>query len=421
MSRDTFEPFDNLDPLYKSAAGTGHEHVPVGTRLLLDREVFSPVMVLKQSAITHNLGQLERYSRTKNVLLAPHGKTTMSPELTQAQLAAGAWAISAATPAQVRAFAEFGVNNVLLANELVDPAGIAWIANYLAQHRDRGFLCYVDSLRGVEILDSVLASLDLDVVFEVLLEFSDPSGRTGIRSFDTALAVARSVLDSPRLRLRGVAGYEGALASDRDSRSIDTISAYCRQVAATAAKLDAHGVFEDPDVILSVGGGAFFDVVVDILGTASLPHSTPKVVIRPGSYVTHDDGLYERIAAFAQPGSAYSLRPALEIWGRILSRPEPGLAFADFGRRDVPFDQGLPMPHQIRDFSGGSIRSAEHVTVTALNDQHAYLRLPADDPIAPGDWIGCGVSHPCTAFDKWRNMPVVDDDYVVTGSITTYF
>jgi D-serine deaminase-like pyridoxal phosphate-dependent protein len=59
--------------------------------------------------------------------------------------------------------------------------------------------------------------------------------------------------------------------------------------------------------------------------------------------------------------------------------------------------------------------------ITSLNDQHAYLKLPAEDPLAPGDWIGSGISHPCTAFDKWRYLPVVDANYAVVGTVTTYF
>jgi D-serine deaminase-like pyridoxal phosphate-dependent protein len=105
----------------------------------------------------------------------------------------------------------------------------------------------------------------------------------------------------------------------------------------------------------------------------------------------------------------------------VLSRPEPELAFADFGRRDAPFDQGLPIPRVVRAVAGDAPRPADGITVTALNDQHAYLALPADDPLAPGEWVGCGISHPCTAFDKWRYLPLVDDDYRVTGAITTYF
>jgi D-serine deaminase-like pyridoxal phosphate-dependent protein len=409
------------DPFYKSAPGDGHDPIPVGTNVLTDQAVFSPVMILKESALSHNLGELSRYCREEGVRIAPHGKTTMSPELTLMQVQAGAWAISAATPAQVRAFWEFGLPRVLLANELVDPAGIRWIAEHLAAHRDHEFLCYVDSVRGVQILDEVLTGVQGGPVLDVLVEVSAPGGRTGLRTPEQALEVATAASRSPHLNLVGVAGYEGALVSDRSPQSIQRVADYCRQVLQTASFLDEHEVFHEPDVILSVGGGAFFDVVVDTLKQRPLSRSKAVILIRAGSYISHDDGLYANIAAFAQPGSHHTLRPALEIWGRILSRPEPGLAFADFGRRDVPFDQGLPIPRHLRSADGRGQRAADGMTVTALNDQHAYLSVPPGDRLAPGDWIGCGISHPCTAFDKWRHIPVVDDTYVVTGSVTTYF
>jgi D-serine deaminase-like pyridoxal phosphate-dependent protein len=44
-----------------------------------------------------------------------------------------------------------------------------------------------------------------------------------------------------------------------------------------------------------------------------------------------------------------------------------------------------------------------------------------EDALKPGDWLGCGISHPCTAFDKWRYLPLVDDDYRVTDSVETAF
>jgi D-serine dehydratase len=35
--------------------------------------------------------------------------------------------------------------------------------------------------------------------------------------------------------------------------------------------------------------------------------------------------------------------------------------------------------------------------------------------------VGCGISHPCTTFDKWRVMYVVNEDYDVVSAVTTYF
>jgi D-serine dehydratase len=61
--------------------------------------------------------------------------------------------------------------------------------------------------------------------------------------------------------------------------------------------------------------------------------------------------------------------------------------------------------------------------IGAMNDQHAYLRFAPDAPDAPRvqDLVGCGISHPCTTFDKWRVLFTVDDDYRVTGAVRTYF
>ena len=60
--------------------------------------------------------------------------------------------------------------------------------------------------------------------------------------------------------------------------------------------------------------------------------------------------------------------------------------------------------------------------VTKLNDQHAYLKLDADGGgLRVGDRVCLGISHPCTTFDKWRWMPVVDEDYGVVDAIVTCF
>ncbi|BAN97267.1 alanine racemase domain-containing protein [Plautia stali symbiont] len=218
----------------------------------------------------------------------------------------------------------------------------------------------------------------------------------------------------------GVAGYEGALGAGRDAAGVQRVKDYCEMMIATAALLAEHQLFASEAIILSAGGGAWFDVISACFSAAQLPLPVTPL-IRSGAYMAHDSGLYARIDPFAQPGATHHFSAALEIWGRVLSRPEPGLAFVDFGRRDVPFDQDLPNPLWIRQADGSAPRAATHLRITDVNDQHAYLQLPADDPLQPGDWIGCGISHPCTPFDKWRYLPLVDDEYYVTDSLETAF
>ena len=82
------------------------------------------------------------------------------------------------------------------------------------------------------------------------------------------------------------------------------------------------------------------------------------------------------------------------------------------GRRDVSFDQDLPVAHGLTDSA-----------VLKLNDQHAYLRLgPADrDRVEVGTWLEFGISHPCTVFDKWQLIPVLDDAGLVVDLVRTFF
>jgi D-serine deaminase-like pyridoxal phosphate-dependent protein len=105
-----------------------------------------------------------------------------------------------------------------------------------------------------------------------------------------------------------------------------------------------------------------------------------------------------------------ALRPALSVWSRVLSCPEPGLALVGMGRRDVSFDQDLPVPY-------GMPASR----IARLNDQHAYLELGGDDRVEVGQWLQFGISHPCTVFDKWQMIPMVDVDGRVVDLIRTFF
>jgi D-serine deaminase-like pyridoxal phosphate-dependent protein len=404
-------------PRFKSVAGAGDAPLPQGTAVLSSDKVFSPLMIMKQSALENNLRQLAAFCRENGVMLAAHGKTSMSPGVLRRAISeGGAWGLGAATPAQVRALRQFGIRNVFLANELVDPAGIRWIGQWQKDHPDHGFLCYVDSLQGVKLLEQNLG----DSQISVLLEMSVSGGRTGCRSQDEAVSIAEAIAASSQLRLVGVAGYEGALGAGRDAAGIARVKAYCEMMIATAALLADKQLFASDNIILSAGGGAWFDVVTSCFTAASLPLPVMPL-IRSGAYMAHDSGLYSRIAPFAQPGATHHFEASLEIWGRVLSRPEPGLAFVDFGRRDVPFDQDLPNPLWIRNADGSEPRSAGHLTISDVNDQHAYLLLPENETLQPGDWVGCGISHPCTAFDKWRYLPLVDDNYCVTDSLETAF
>lgn len=382
-----------------------------------------PLMTLREPALRHNIEGMAAYCATSGVELAPHGKTAMAPQLSAAQLAAGAWGITAATIDQVRTYRAFGVPRILLANELVDPAGIAWLAAELAA--DPGFeaCCYVDSIEGVAILDATLTANPAQRPLPVLIELGHPAGRTGVRTIQGAIEIAEACAATSTLRVAGVAGYEGGLGHDSSAHTLTAVAEYCRKVRALFTALQDQGLI-GAEQLLTAGGSAYFDVVARELTADWTDDARPTVVLRSGAYLSHDHGFYGELSP-AERGAAgtLSLLPALELWAHVLSRPEPDLALLGAGRRDVAFDQGLPIPLRVRRPDGSStpIAAPDEWQVTALADQHAFLRLPAEAPLSVGDLVCLGISHPCTTFDKWRVIPVVDAEDRVIDAVHTFF
>jgi D-serine deaminase-like pyridoxal phosphate-dependent protein len=362
---------------------------------LFEAGAVGPVCVLRADALTHNLTAMAHWCRERNVELAPHGKTHMAPELFARQLDAGACGITAATLSHVRAYRAFGVRDVVLANELVDAAGLRWLAAELDASPDFSLVCWVDSVRGVELMTAALAEATRPV--DVCVEVGMPGGRTGCRGPAAVDEVARAAAASPRLRLVGVAGYEAALGHDIARHAVGTVTDYLREMRRATMRLAP--LFETDKVLVTAGGSTYFDAVAEVLS------GDWRTILRSGAYLTHDDGLYARTSPLRA-----ALQPALQVWAQVVSRPEPGLAVLTMGRRDVAFDQDLPVPLGLADS-----------VVTKLNDQHAYLRLGGDDTVEVGSWLGFGISHPCTVFDKWQLIPELDADNRVVGLIRTFF
>lgn len=389
----------------------------------------TPVVTLSEAAVAHNLETMAAWCLRAGVGIAPHGKTTMNRELWQRQLDAGAWGITVATPWQASVALGWDIPRVMLANALVQPAALrAFVA-----HTDR-LTVWADSVRGVEIMTEALGSAAPTAPerpLSVLVELGAPGGRTGARGAEAALAVARAIAASPVLRLAGVAGYEGALAHDGSASSLARVHHYLEGMLALHDTLDAEGLYPAGEpVLLTAGGSAYFDEVAAVLAArrdlAGSGGRVVEVLLRSGAYITHDDGFYSVITPLSRgEEGAGRFRSAIHGWATVVSRPEPGLALVDAGKRDFPYDEGLPVPQALRRFGETTAVPLTEALVTAVNDQHAFVVVPERVDMRVGDVIRFGLSHPCTTFDKWRALAVVDDalaaDPRVLGLLDTTF
>ena len=371
-----------------------------------------PVLTLRESALANNLEAMAAFCRQAGVELSPHGKTGMSPELAARQLASGSWGITVATIGQLLAYRAFGFPRLLMANELTDEAGIAWLAGELAADPAFSAYCYVDSADGVAILDRILTEHPAGRRLPVLVEIGE--ARTGDRTDEQALAVAKAAAAASTLTVAGVAGYEGSIHAGTQAQTDDLITSFCERLANLSGRV-ASLVGASDDFIVTAGGSVSFDIVARELTATGM-----TVVLRSGGYLYHDHGLYRKVTPAARGvAGAPALQPALELWAQVVSRPEPGLALLSAGRRDAGFDAGLPKAlRAIRRAGGAGDLTGK---VTELNDQHAYLELDRDTALAPGDLVCLGISHPCTTLDKWRLIPVLDEADHIIDVIHTFF
>ncbi len=313
-----------------------------------------------------------------------------------------------------------------LRRSVIGAQGWNVLAGYLPlPHAGLRVLFLLDSLAQLELIEATRPERP----FEVLLEIGVPGGRSGCRTFDEALALARRARASTALRLAGIECYEGLGAKGDSELDRAYAGALMARVTEIALQCDREHLFEADEVLISAGGSAIFDLVVPALRPAL---SRPVAgLLRSGCYVTHDHGLYRRMVAVAnlRLGCDDGLQAALEVWALVQSLPEPGLAILAVGRRDLSYDIELPIPighaaHAAR--AARDVRAAPaDWKISGLNDQHAYLRFDVGDVgevgLSVGDRIVLGISHPCTTFDKWRWMPVVDADYRVVDALVTCF
>jgi len=422
---------DLLDPLldghFKGYPGTAPalRRSEIGTQgwHLLDGRCPLPLAVIRRDALVHNLAWMQRLVDEAGIGFAPHGKTTMSPQLFNQQLLAGAWGITFANVQQLGVGVAAGVRRAVIANQVLQAADLGTLAALLKKEPA--------GLRAPFLVDSAEQIAQIEqagtgVAFEVLVELGLPGGRTGVRDDEAALDLARRVRASPALKLAGIELYEGLWATGDDEADRALVAGLIGRLRRLVEACEAERLFEVPRPILSAGGSAVFDLVAQ--GLAGIIADRPlQALLRSGCYVTHDDGAYRRYVQTVNRrlgcSDASGLHAALEVWAVVQSCPEPGLAILGVGKRDVSTDWGLPVALKLCPAGSREPRPAPpEWVIDKLNDQHAYLRLNgAGAGLQVGDRVALGISHPCTTFDKWRWMAVVDERYAIVDAITTAF
>lgn len=421
-----------IDPLSKNVpnltAALSRRDVAAQGWNVLREDLPLPLAVLKQSKLLHNAQWMQNFLASSGVVIAPHGKTTMSPQLFKLQMDCGAWGMTVATVQQLRVCRRFGINRVLMANQLLGKQAIRYVLNELQRDPKFQFFAIVDSIENIAALVKEARELNLNRPLNLLIELGVKGKRTGCRSVASALEVAHALSRAyPLLALAGVECFEGLLVTDDPEQDAAKVSTLLTHTMELARRCEEEQLFNTDKIIISAGGSAYFDIVSRQLTKEHLksPH---EIVLRSGCYLTHDAAFYDRLFTLlanrlGQQPAVGRLEPALEVWAYVQSCPEADLAILNLGKRDCSYDIDLPVPTLL--FNAATHQQPQRLDnayqIFKLDDQHAYMRVPSSAKIQVGDLIACGISHPCTTFDKWRELFVVDDEYNVVNMIKTYF
>ena len=393
--------------------------IPPGERLLdadiasaglspVDGSMVLPVLTLDEGVLQRNVDAVFAFARQAGLLLAPHAKTPMMPELALSFEDRGAWGASVATVQQLAVLLRAGAKRIIYASPPGGAFGCRNLARCATLFPDAEIYVFLDSVDSVEALAQALQDAPGSKVHG-LIEIG--LGRTGARTMAAVLPILEAMLRTHGIvDPAGVATYEGAAATGTDEDGVIFQGLFALLGDAVQAMRDRLG--PGTPIVVSAGGSAYVDLVVTALQPILAADAALLPVLRCGAAYFSDDSLYlKAFEAMAARGTAAGLssgiRPTLSIYADIISRPEPTLAIAAFGMRDAPNDQGLPIVRAL--YRGGLARDeARNPTVTKLNDHHAFLACRADDDLRVGDVVECGISHPCTALQRWRVVFGID-------------
>ncbi len=327
--------------------------------------ISTPALIVDAEALEHNLRTMAACFRARPAKLRPHIKSHKCATLARRQLAAGgAVGITCAKLSEAEALAGNGIEDILIANQVVGAEKAARLA---ALNRRAVVRCAVDCPANVADLGA--AAVAAGVVVPVLIEVDIGMRRCGVPPGDEALALARTIARTPGLRLDGLQGYEGHLVMtpDPDERRRKVLAAFEPLLALRRALSDA-GL---PCPILSGGGTGTYDITGNIPGVDE---------IQAGSYALMDNH-YRKVRP--------EFRNALSILATVISSSRDFLV-ADVGLKGMGNEFGLP-----------ALAEAPEARARYIAEEHT----PFDGVSRPvGTKVRLIPSHGCTTCNLHRRL-----------------
>jgi 3-hydroxy-D-aspartate aldolase len=339
--------------------------IPAAVGMSVD-EIQTPCLILDLDALERNIRRMGDYARAHGMRHRSHGKMHKSLDVQKLQQElGGAVGVCCQKVSEAEAFARGGIRDILVSNQVRDPAKIARLAR-LPQLGARILVC-VDDIANVAELSAAAAKQG--TTLECLIEIDCGAGRCGVASATDAVAIAQAIAAAPNLIFTGLQAYQGAMQH---------IGSYVER----KAKLDTATALVK-DVITALQAVDLAPALVSGGGTGSYYFESASGVwneLQCGSYAFMDAD-YGRIQdAAGRRIDESEFENALFILTSIMSHAKPGLAVCDAGLKAQSVDSGLPVV-----FGRSDVRyvkcSDEHGNI---DDPQGVLQINEKLKLVPG-------------------------------------
>lgn len=343
-------------------------------------EIDTPAAIIDLDLVKQNIKTLEDFVRFRPVHSRPHAKTHKTPAIGRLQVDAGAVGLTCAKVGEAEAMVDGGIEDVLIANQVVGPIKIERMCRLA--HRAR-VAVEVDDPANVDEISA--AAQRHGVTIGVVVEIDVGGPRAGVPPHEPALALARRIMDQPGLEFTGLMAYEGHTVGieDWDERN-EAARAALAPVIETRELLEAEGI-----PVREVTGGATntFDITGTINGWTEL---------QAGTYVTMD--------AWFRPHAGHAFTQAFWVLCSVTSRAKPGYVHLDGGRKSLAFEpSGTPV-----------IDDPEGLEIEVVAEEHLHVKMLDGAPdLRPGDQVRVTPWHGCGTFNLHDTLYVLQDDEVV--------
>jgi len=339
-------------------------------------EIDTPALLIDLDIMEANIAKMAEFFKYVSAELRPHVKTHKTPIIAHKQIQAGAIGVTCAKLGEAEAMIHAGIEDVLIANQIVGTQKIARLVN-LAKHTN--LMLAVDNPQNVDELSAVCEAKG--ATLRALVEVNTGMGRCGVEPGEPTLELARKVCNAKAVKFAGLMGYEGHTVITKKKAERERETKKSVDILVDMKKLlEGNGI---PVDIVSGGGTGTYDI------TGSYPEMTE---IQAGSYVLMDTE-YAKVE-----GVGNTFGCALTVLTTVISRPKPDRIITDAGMKVLTGEFGLPQPKNI-----------DGLELVSLSEEHGGLVADENVSLKVGDKFEILPTHGCTTINLHDNFYGIRD------------